>query len=280
MKTFRRSFFVLLVHSGGDCVTFQPRQLLLHIPHSSINLPETYKELFFLNEEQIQAELLTMTDLYVDDLFSVPEIPAENKIVFSYSRLICDVERFKDDTKEIMAPRGMGVCYSVTHDLKPLKNVTPEHRAQMQVLYDHHHAVLTDTIDRIIEAYGEALLIDCHSYSSQPLPYEMTDDSDVPKSRPDICLGTDLSFHTPVWLRDFITCRFEELGYSVVENEPFSGTIVPMKHYHSDRRALSVMIEVKRGLYMDEENGLRKETFGALKADITTVLSKLCSAIQ
>jgi len=42
---------------------------------------------------------------------------------------------------------------------------------------------------------------------------------------------------------------FKALGYDVAIDSPFSGTIVPLKHYHKDQRVTSVMIEVNRSLY-------------------------------
>ena len=70
---------------------FCAEQILLHIPHSSIQIPEKYLNSFYLNEEQLNQELLRMTDWYTDELFADPQIPEENRIVFPYSRLICDV---------------------------------------------------------------------------------------------------------------------------------------------------------------------------------------------
>lgn len=35
-------------------------------------------------------------------------------------------------------------------------------------------------------------------------------------------------------------------------NAPFAGTYVPLKHYHHDARVSSVMLEIRRDVYMDE----------------------------
>lgn len=78
-----------------------------------------------------------------------------------------------------------------------------------------------------------------------------------------------------MWLRDFLISGFEERGYRVMENYPFSGTLVPMKYYHSDDRLLSVMIEVNRKLYMDEETGRKNEYFEKVRTDIREVLAEL-----
>ena len=263
-----------------DRVEFFPHQTILHIPHSSTYIPENCRDLFYLDDQHLQKELILMPDRYTDELFDIPEVPEENKIVFPYSRLICDVERFRDDKLECMAERGMGVCYKVTSSLKPLKSVPTAHREEMLVLYDRHHATLTAAADRIVQGQGLGLLIDCHSFPSCQLPYEAVGQKDGPQQRPDICVGTDLECHTPVWLREFLISGFEERGYRVTENYPFSGTLVPMKYYHSDDRLLSVMIEVNRKLYMDEATGWKTENFQKVRTDISEVLAELYGQVK
>ncbi len=257
-----------------------PRQVILHIPHSSTYIPEQYRKLFYLNKKQLDQEVLKMTDAYTDELFEIPEIPAENRLVFPYSRLICDVERFRDDQMESMARKGMGVCYTATSSLGPLKPVSEEHRREMLRLYDTHHAELTAVADRIIDRYGLGVLIDCHSFASEQLPYEATNESpgSIGNIRPEICIGTDPEWHTVIWLQNCVTEGFLKRGYSVALNYPFSGTLVPMKHYHRDRRLLSVMIEVNRKLYMNEKTGAKTDRFETVKTDIKDVVAEICAA--
>ncbi len=254
----------------------KPCQIILHIPHSSTYIPEHCRKLFLLDGDQLEEEILRMTDSHTDELFKIPHVPEENRIVFPYSRLICDVERFRDDRMEIMAERGMGVCYSVTSGLKPLKQITGDHRQEMLWLYDRHHVVLSVAVDRIIKRFGTGLLIDCHSFASKQLPYE-TDSAAAGKNmqRPDICIGTDLGYHTPEWLTNGMTAAFIKRGYSVQQDYPFSGTLVPMRYYHQDKRLLSVMVEVNRKLYMDERTGEQTDSFETVRADIADVIAEL-----
>lgn len=254
----------------------KPCQIILHIPHSSTYIPDHCRKLFLLDRAQMEEESLWMTDSYTDELFEIPHVPTENRIVFPYSRLICDVERFRDDRLEIMAERGMGICYSVTSGLKPLKQITEDHRKEMLRLYDRHHAVLSVAVDRIIKRFGTGLLIDCHSFASKQLPYE-TDSAAAGKNmrRPDICIGTDPGYHTPEWLTNGMTAAFIKRGYSVQQDYPFNGTLVPMRYYHQDMRLLSVMVEVNRELYMDEATGKKTARFETVRTDIADVIAEL-----
>ena len=56
----------------------------------------------------------------------------------------------------------------------------------------------------------------------------------------------------------------ESYGYSTARDQPFSGTIVPMKHYQKDRRVQSLMIEINRWLYLGEDYSVDSERVKAL----------------
>jgi N-formylglutamate deformylase len=100
------------------------------------------------------------------------------------------------------------------------------------------------------------LIVDGHSFPSVALPYEL----DQSEYRADICIGTD-PFHTPSFVRDATVAAAEKAGYSVTINTPFSGALVPLASYRSDHRILSLMIEVNRRIYVNEQSGLKKQTF-------------------
>ena len=237
--------------------------MVLHIPHSSIEIPEKYREIFLISDEELKDEILKMTDLYTDDLFDF----SDNRVVFGLSRLLCDVERFRNPLKEEMTDAGMWICYSRAHDGRCLKEFEGDHIGEMLKEYDRHHEKLTVAVEHEIEAKGACLLIDCHSFSSVRLPYE-TCGAGV---RPDICIGTN-DFHTPEWLSAGLKKGFENLGYTVAMNYPFSGTIVPMKYYRKNDAVHSIMIEVNRSLYMDEKSGEKSLDYQKVKANIRSAM--------
>ena len=65
--------------------------LVLHIPHSSKEIPDDVKEQFILSDKDLNHELLLMTDAYTDDLF-VQDDPEIKSIIFPVSRLVVDPE--------------------------------------------------------------------------------------------------------------------------------------------------------------------------------------------
>ncbi|MDB2496372.1 N-formylglutamate amidohydrolase [Verrucomicrobiales bacterium] len=245
-------------------------QSIRHIPHSSTAIPEPYREQFLLSDEELDRELLQMTDRYTDELFGGD---AEGALVFPVSRLLVDVERFEDDDQEIMASRGMGVLYTKAHDLRSLRREpTPEEREDLlSRYYRPHHEKLERMVDHSLEKFGHALVIDCHSFPSRRLPYEIAAEDDT---RPEICIGTD-SFHTPAWLRESAVGIFAEAGFQVDVDTPFSGALVPSKHYGRDERVHALMIEVRRDLYMDEETGKRSARFAGVRKMVRTAIERL-----
>ncbi len=246
---------VIISRIPGNCLfkeTRQRRKVILHIPHSSIFVPKTYQ---VLDGVSLEKEFQRMTDWYTDELFDFDEA---KKLIFPYSRLYCDVERFRKERDEPMAKKGMGVCYTRTSYGTKLRELSSKEKVFIKsTIYDKHHKKLETLVDEELSRQGSTLIIDCHSFSNVPLPHE---DS---KTRPDICIGTD-SFHTPPELIEYLHNYFEEEGLTVAINEPFSGTMVPLKFYGKDKRVKSIMIEVNRKLYLND-NFKKNKNFNKLK---------------
>ena len=164
------------------------RKIILHVPHSSTTIPLT--DGYVINDEAMAKEMLKLTDWYTDDLFDSDE---NVMIKANFSRIFCDPERFTDDSQEIMAQFGMGVLYEKNDDGELMRVVTPELRERiLKDYYWTHHAKLSDAVNKQLQLYGKALILDCHSYPSKPFKRDL----DKSSNRPDFNIGTD-DFHTP-----------------------------------------------------------------------------------
>jgi N-formylglutamate deformylase len=251
-----------------------PPAFVVHIPHASLVVPDDVAADLLLTPTQLQHELLVMTDRYTDELFAVPASLATT-VAFPVSRFVVDPERFVDDASERMAKKGMGVVYTRTSDGQPLRlpPSTDQRRHLLARFYEPHHAALTSAVEVALAAHGTCLLLDGHSFPSRPQPYE--DDQDP--NRADICIGTDAS-HTPAWLRDAAVRAFEALGWSVAVDRPFAGALVPMHFYQKDLRVCALMVEVRRGLYMDEKSGARLAGFDEVRERIAGALRIVAGA--
>ena len=252
------------------------QRVIVHIPHSSIAIPEAFLKEFVLKDDALQKELLCMTDWYTDELFACAGC---YMIVHNVSRLVCDPERFLDPDEESMWHQGMGMYYTRTSDGKRMKR-SPlssmegwQSYAKTLRIYQTHHNRLRAAVQQQMERYGKALLIDGHSFSSSVLPYEPK--ANFQTQRPDICLGADADF-TPEDLLAFAKEYFSQQGLRVAVNTPFAGTMVPEPFYtQKDKRVQSLMIEVNRSLYMNEMTGEKKATFYKIQAILQRFLHQV-----
>ena len=247
--------------------------MLLHIPHSSVKIPDDVRSSLLLSDDQLHKELLRMTDRFTDLLF---DIDGTKRLVYPVSRLVCDPERFSDDALESMASKGMGAIYTQTSEGSMLrKKLSPQERKQLlERFYAPHHAALEAMVQTELNIQGFCLIIDCHSFSSVPLPHE----PDQRIDRPQLCIGTD-DFHTPEWLMQSIEESDASAGWTMEINRPFSGTIVPMSVYKKDLRVFSVMLELNRSLYMDESTGERSADFAKCRKSVNAVLRSIKDSI-
>lgn len=220
------------------------RKLILHIPHASVHLPNM--EGFVVSPKVIVQEINKLTDWYTDELFYSER---DERVIANFSRIFCDVERFADDKKEVMAKYDMGVLYKKNDDGKVIRKVSKELKAKILKDYYHkHHNNLAQVVKNHLNLHSNALIIDCHSFPSEPLQRDL----DKRENRPDFNIGTDI-FHTDSRFIKAAEAYFKQLRYSLGVDYPYSGTIVPLAFYQKNKNVQSIMLEVNRKLYLDEK---------------------------
>ena len=96
-------YFEILTPSGGINVP-----LIVHVPHSSVVIPENFRPQFALTDFELDAEILAMTDMYTDELFHATIELGGMMFINRTSRLVMDPERFPDSQGEPMSAKGMG----------------------------------------------------------------------------------------------------------------------------------------------------------------------------
>ena len=240
--------------------------LILHIPHASLRIPD-YGQ-YLLPRDAVDTEALHLTDLYTDELFVGGH--HDTAIQADFCRVYCDVERFDNDALEPMSKFGMGATYVQCDDGRQLRSLTPAERdAIMQTCYFPHHKRLTEAVDAAVLQTGEARIVDCHSFPDRPLQCSLYQGD----AKFDFNIGTD-TFHTPAeWIEASVKF-FANHGFRLGIDEPYAGSIVPIKHYQKDKRVKSIMLEVNRNLYMNN-NYTRGPRFAEIKDVITEFLNVL-----
>jgi len=244
--------------------------LILHIPHSSLRIPD-YSH-YLLPSDAVDAEALHLTDLYTDELFAAR--PGDAVIQAGFCRVYCDVERFDNDALEPMSKFGMGAAYVRCDDGRELRQLTPAQRDDiLRDYYEPHHAELTDAVDAALARVGEARIVDCHSFPDTPLQCSLYQGDE----KFDFNIGTD-AFHTPKEWIDASVRFFADHCFRLGIDEPYAGSIVPIKHYQKDARVKSIMLEVNRKLYMGNDY-TRGPLFDKIQ-DLITEYLKLLRVVE
>ena len=76
--------------------------IIIHVPHSSTFIPPEIRKDILLSDDELESELLGMTDWYTDEFAAIGE-KYGNIIKNDFSRLVVDPERFRDDSNEVMS---------------------------------------------------------------------------------------------------------------------------------------------------------------------------------
>lgn len=195
-------------------------KIIAHIPHSSMQDYNNKWSGGFMMFPKVKR----LTDWHTDLLFSTDNSKVK-PLVFKKSRFYLDVERLEDDPLEEI---GQGKIYKS---------------------YDGHTRILSENEIRLLEnEYDEwkmvcdneiednTLVIDCHSF-----PSDMADGVDV-------CIGFNDDDSKPSdEVIEIISDEFKKLGYKVELNSPYSNSVTFSKPHKS------VMIELNKSIYMDEE---------------------------
>lgn len=241
--------------------------VVIHVPHSSRLIPPDIRADLMLTDQELAAELDEATDTATDEivLAALAHVGLRPTIVINHlSRLVIDPERFPDgDSAEAF---GRGAVYTRTCSGAPLRAEPYPRRAELIEAYFRPYAdAVTDAVADRLSACGRVIVIDLHSYPEKPSAFE---DSAAP--RPPLCIGTDPR-HTPPWLIGAARGAFTSLG-EISENTPYTGTYVPLRHYGTDARVSSVMIELRRDTYLTDPAAPHYERTAQLGCNLAALI--------
>lgn len=247
------------------------KSLIIHVPHAGTQIP--FYDGFVLSDQELQSEIELLTDWYTDDLF---KFEGATIIKAPFSRIFCDVERFLDDEKEIMSRFGMGVLYEKSDDGRLMREVSPALRNRIiQEYYVPHHIALQEAVENQLNQFGKALIIDAHSFPNTPFQRDLNQET----PRPDFNIGID-AFHTPQKVIDLCKDFFDSNGFILGINWPYEGTMVPLDYYQKDKRVMSVMLEVNRDLYVEDQATTSSETYVITKEIVQQFLMHMDRFLQ
>ncbi|HSN17550.1 MAG TPA: N-formylglutamate amidohydrolase, partial [Gammaproteobacteria bacterium] len=193
----------------------------------------------------------------------------------TYSRFVADVNR-----PPILHGAGSTASYvaSTTFQGEPIYSDSLDDAdltARRDLVYAPYHARLTELIQSRVSRSGGAVLLDMHSLDPQ-----VHSATQLPPA--DVYLGDGMGETNSGWLTDVIERGFRSAGLEVRRNQPFSGGYIT-RHYGTLPRVSALHVELRQGLYLQENEPDRLPThagFNAFKSTLSDVFTGLVHQIQ
>ncbi|WP_210528669.1 N-formylglutamate amidohydrolase [Rubellimicrobium arenae] len=254
-------------------------------PHSGREYPKA-----FLDRAELDARAIRSSeDAFVDLLFDCAPAHGAPFLRARASRAFVDLNRAADELdpaliegvrRPVHNPRvasGLGVIPRVVAGGRPIHRgriALSEAQGRIDGYWRPYHEALQDLLVESHLAFGEAILIDCHS-----MPHEAIESVGTPGgARPDVVLGDRFGAAASTAIVDQIEAAFTGAGLRVSRNMPFAGAYIVQHYGRPSRRQHAVQVEIDRSLYMDErrvEPLARFEEFrtllGAVVARLTAI---------
>lgn len=253
-------------------------------PHSGRDYPESFLNQSVLGENAIRSS----EDAFVDRLFESAPSYGAPLVCARVPRAFVDLNRSADELDPAVIegvrqvghnPRvasGLGLVPRVVANGQAIyrgKITRAEAEDRIERYWRPYHAALRQELDRAQAAFGQAILIDCHS-----MPHEAMDQ--VTRSglvRAEVVLGDRFGAAAGEEVVDRVERAFRDAGLVVARNTPFAGAFV-VQHYGrpaAGRHALQV--EIDRALYMDERTIRPKPDFDDFKRLIEGVIADVAA---
>lgn len=205
-------------------------RLVVHVPHASTVIPADAWTEFLVSRQEVEAEALASADLYTDEM-ARQAWPHARVVDAEVSRIVVDVERYDDDSREEMSEVGRGVMYTCDHLRRPIRRpMIGSRREELLERYYRQHW------NRLRLEAADSVLVDLHTYPASPWPIERH----AGGARPEIDIGFTEGLTPPLWV-DALTQHFRESGYEVGHNTPYVGVI-------DAGASAAVMIEIRRDI--------------------------------
>jgi N-formylglutamate amidohydrolase len=177
------------------------------------------------------------------------------------------------NTRSMRVAGGLGTIPRVVGDGQEIYRErldVDEALNRIEMLYKPYHRALRRLINKAHNAFGTAIVIDCHSMPSVGVSREEP-------ARPDVVIGDRYGTSCTAILRDRVEETLGTLGYSIGRNKPYAGGFIT-EHYGNPASGLhAIQIELNRAIYMDERRRERGPRFAAIAADFTALAEALAT---
>ncbi|MGA9089881.1 MAG: N-formylglutamate amidohydrolase [Bradyrhizobium sp.] len=258
--------------------------IIFNSPHSGSVYPE-----HFLSASRIDlAALRRSEDSFMDELIAGLSHRGFPTVSVNFPRSYVDVNRepYELDprmfsgrlpsfanTRSMRVAGGLGTIPRVVGDGQEIyreRLSVDDALARIEALYKPYHRALRRLINQAHQAFGTAVLVDCHSMPSVGVS------RDEPR-RPDVVIGDRYGTSCAPLLADMVEETMSRLGYSVGRNKPYAGGFIT-EHYGNPASGLhTVQLELNRAIYMDERRRERSARFPQVAGDFAILAEALAA---
>jgi len=124
---------------------------------------------------------------------------------------------------------------------------------------------------RARDAFGMAVLFDCHSMPTEALRAAPR----VEGRAPEVVLGDRFGAAASRALVAFTQRAFEREGFVVARNAPFAGGYITQRYGRPSLGVHAIQIEIDRGLYLDQARLTPLAGFRGVHARLSRVVAEL-----
>ncbi|HHY49476.1 MAG TPA: N-formylglutamate amidohydrolase [Alphaproteobacteria bacterium] len=255
--------------------TVRPRRLTAPIVFNSAHSGRDYPERFLRMTRLDHLSIRQSEDAYVDELFGRAPHLGTPLLRAHFPRAYLDVnrepweldpamfveplsERFNTTSPRVAA--GLGTLARVVAENKPIYHerlTLADARMRIEGIYQPYHATLQRLLSEAVNAFGVAVLIDCHSMPRLSRSGE--------RPTPDVVLGDRYGTTCATALIDLAETVFTGAGLRVARNRPYAGGFSTRTYGRPPHGVHALQVEVSRHLYMNEVTLEKHEGFEALK---------------
>ncbi|MBT2132209.1 N-formylglutamate amidohydrolase [Aliiroseovarius lamellibrachiae] len=251
-------------------------------PHSGRAYGWDFLQNSILDERLIRSS----EDAYVDKLFQAAPDCGAPLLAANTPRAFVDFNRGTEEldpalVRGVRRPAlnarisaGLGVIPRVVAGGRAIyhgKMSMSEAQTRLNDTWFPYHNQLQTLLDQSHRAFGEAILIDCHS-----MPHDALRNVMLPQGRPEIVLGDRHGASASSGIVGGIENAFQRAGFIVARNIPFAGAFVTQHYGRPSRQQHVIQVEIDRSLYMNEAQIRPNGQFHNIQARLAEAIQEIC----
>ncbi|MEM7776726.1 MAG: N-formylglutamate amidohydrolase [Pseudomonadota bacterium] len=269
---------------------FRPETLRAPILFCSPHSGRTYPSIL-LERSQLQPDALRKSeDCFVDELFACATAFGAPLIAAHFPRAYLDVNRepyeldpdlFDEPLPDYANSRtmrvigGLGTIARVVSESEPIYGRPLPLAAaleRIEKLYRPFHAAIGELLDELVDAFGYAFLVDCHSMPSGAVQKPAA-------ARPDFVIGDRFGSSCDPRLTKIFRHHLNRMGYRVQLNRPYAGGFITEHYGRPFASRHAIQLEINRGLYLHERTFEKSETYPQLAQNLQRFVAELMTAV-